>query len=85
MKGNSIHDKRDLTGREIRTFQDGQQVIKSGIYKVSHSHAVRAEARLLKGGIFPGCARCKDRVSFDLIGPIPAESASERFRLLMRS
>lgn len=61
----------------------GEQVPRSGTYRVFHAHALR-DIRLLSGNIFPACPRCSDVIRFALISAIPVESAAGRFRLLMQ-
>ncbi len=45
----------------------GQAIVQSGIYRVLHSgHRVSHFVVLLAGESFPRCARCGDRVTFEL-------------------
>ncbi len=60
-----------------------EQVPRSGIYRVSHTHPIR-DIRLLRGKIFPACPKCSSAMQFALISAIPVESAAGRFRFLMQ-
>ena len=53
-------------------FRVGQAIPSSGIYTVTHKgHRQSHEVTLLKGDIFPRCARCGDRVQFELVKAAP--------------
>jgi hypothetical protein len=67
-------------------FKTGQIVQRSGNYAVFHTpHSLRREVTLLKEHAFPACSRCVLPVRFDLLQAVPAETARERFRLLMHA
>ncbi len=49
-------------------FAPGMTVERSGIYEVFHAaHRVTHTVTLLEGHTFPLCARCKDKVRFELV------------------
>ncbi len=49
-------------------FEPGTLVERSGIYEAFHaSHRVTHQVTLLEGQTFPPCARCKDKVRFELV------------------
>jgi hypothetical protein len=67
-------------------FETGQTIPQSGSYSVFHKqHHLRHEVTLLKQHTFPACARCAVPVHFDLLHAVHAESARDRFRLLMHA
>ena len=67
-------------------FETGQIIPQSGNYAVFHKpHLVEREATLLKEHVFPACAKCMVPVHFDLLHAVRAESAREKFRLLMHT
>jgi hypothetical protein len=50
------------------TFQTGEPIPESGIYRVIHkTHRVPHEVTLFNGQTFPRCSKCKDAVHFELI------------------
>ena len=50
----------------------GQQIPESGVYKVIHQqHRLPHEVTLLKDETFPRCAKCGDRVVFELVHAAP--------------
>lgn len=50
----------------------GQQISDSGIYRVTHEqHRLPHKVTLIKGDIFPRCAKCGDLVTFELIQSAP--------------
>jgi hypothetical protein len=50
------------------TFQTGEPIPESGIYRVIHkTHRVPHEVTLFSGQNFPRCSKCKDAVQFELI------------------
>jgi len=56
------------------TYRTGQQVSESGIYKVVHQqHRLPHEVTLLKYETFPRCAKCGDRVEFELVHSAPSQ------------
>lgn len=67
----------------VSTYSSGQAVPRSGIFRVTHKHAVVHEITLLKNHIFPGCSRCSLPVHYAFVNWLPCESASSRIRLLM--
>ncbi len=51
-----------------RTFSPGEEVLESGIYRVTHyRHRVPHEITVLAGQRFPLCQRCGLQVGFELI------------------
>jgi len=53
-------------------FTTGQNIPATGIYRVKHdSHRLPSECTLLKGQQFPRCAKCGDRVLFELLHAAP--------------
>jgi hypothetical protein len=67
-------------------FETGQTIPRSGNYAVFHTrHPLVREVTLLKEHTFPACAKCVLPVQFDLLQAVPAESARDRFRLLMHT
>jgi hypothetical protein len=70
--------------KRVETFMSGEQVPRSGVYRVGHrKHSIR-DIKLLKDGRFPPCPKCLSAVRFTLVIAILAESAKERFRFLMQ-
>ena len=52
----------------VPTYQTGQQVPQSGVYRVIHAvHRLPHAVTICKGESFPRCARCADSVTFELI------------------
>jgi hypothetical protein len=55
-------------GEQQVTFRTGESITRSGIYQVIHrKHRLPHEVTLLKGQIFPRCAKCHDEVRFRLV------------------
>jgi hypothetical protein len=53
-------------------YRTGQSIPTSGIYRVEHQqHRAPHEVTLLRGEEFPRCARCGDRVEFELVKAAP--------------
>ena len=65
-------------------FTTGQTVPRSGIYKILHKHSPANQMTLLRNRHFPSCHRCGIPMNFELVSALPVESATARFRLLMR-
>jgi hypothetical protein len=65
-------------------FSTGQRVPRSGIYKILHKHSPADQMTLLRNRHFPSCHRCGIPMNFELVSAVPVESATARFRLLMR-
>jgi len=52
-----------------KTFQPGERVPETSIYSVIHAgHRATHEVTLRKGEVFPPCARCTDKVRFEVTG-----------------
>ena len=50
------------------TFEPGQEVPESGIYRVDHdAHRLMHQATLEKGSLFPRCRQCSTGVRFRLV------------------
>lgn len=65
-------------------FTTGQQISVSGIYRVRHSeHRIPNEVTLLRGQEFPRCARCGDRVLFELLVEAPDIFTDPDFRVFL--
>jgi len=55
------------------TFKSTEKIPESGIYRVVHAqHRLPHEVTLLKGQVFPPCARCHDEVRFELVRTLPS-------------
>ena len=53
-------------------FTTGQTIPATGIYRVKHDlHRLPSECTLLNGQQFPRCAKCGDRVLFELLHAAP--------------
>jgi hypothetical protein len=53
-------------------FSTQQQVLVTGLYRVTHgAHRLPHEALLLAGERFPRCAKCSDQVQFELLAATP--------------
>jgi hypothetical protein len=53
-------------------FKTGENVLESGIYKVTHAeHRLPHEVTLLKGAEFPRCSKCKEAVTFEVVALAP--------------
>lgn len=64
------------------TFKTGQQIPDSGVYKVIHQqHRLPHEVTLLKGETFPRCAKCGDRVEFELVHAAPYNRDGTAFQV----
>ncbi len=64
------------------TFKTGQQIPDSGVYKVIHQqHRLPHEVTLLKGETFPRCAKCGDRVEFELVHAAPYQRDGTTFQV----
>jgi hypothetical protein len=58
----------------MESFQPGERVSKSGIYRVTHeSHRLMHQAALKADDIFPCCKQCGKQVRFELLHPIKDE------------
>lgn len=58
----------------MESFQPGERVSQSGIYRVNHqSHRLMHQAALRAGDIFPCCKQCGKQVRFELLHPIRDE------------
>ena len=64
-------------------FSTGQEVPRSGLYRILHTHALASEVALLRSRSFPPCSECTDPMQFKLVSALAVESARARFRLLM--
>jgi hypothetical protein len=63
-----------------RAFRSGDAIDESGIYRVCHSaHRLPHEVTLLRGEIFPRCARCGEHVLFYLVRPVLAPENATGF------
>jgi hypothetical protein len=52
----------------VEGFRPGEKVLRSGVYRVSHStHRLMHEAALLVGDLFPSCRHCANQVRFELL------------------
>lgn len=52
----------------VQTYRPGEEVPKSGIYKVSHrGHHYDHEVTCVSGEQFPPCRECKEQVRFSLL------------------
>ena len=52
----------------VRLYQPGEEVPKSGIYRVTHyRHHHDHEVTCISGELFPECLQCKDKVRFALV------------------
>ena len=53
-------------------FRVGDEIPKSGVYRVLHAgHRVSHEALLLAGEKFPRCSQCQSDVHFELLRAVP--------------
>lgn len=68
---------------EQPVFRAGEAISDSGIYWVHHfEHRNPHEVTLLRNEIFPACAKCGDRVYFELVKAVPGlEEKDFRIRL----
>jgi hypothetical protein len=67
-------------------FETGQMIPQSGNYAVFHKpYLLQPEVALLQQHAFPACAKCMVPVHFDLLHAVRAESAQDKFRLLMHT
>jgi len=56
------------------SFEPGQRVSQSGVYRVDHeSHRLMHEVTLKAGEIFPCCKQCGRKVRFKLLHPVRDE------------
>ena len=66
----------------IKSFQTGDVVPETGIYRIVHSpHRLPHEAVLLKNERFPRCAKCDTAVSFELISVAERPFSGEKYRI----
>ncbi len=64
------------------TFKTGEKISESGVYKVIHQqHRLPHEVTLLKGETFPRCAKCGDRVEFELVHAAPYQRSGTNFQV----
>jgi len=57
---------KDNSGKGT-TYCSGDKVAESGIYDIKHHlHREHHEAVFLKGGVFPACRVCGERIRFQL-------------------
>jgi hypothetical protein len=82
LNGNTRSRSKALAVDQL--FSTGQRVPRSGIYKILHKHSPADQMTLLRDGHFPTCHRCGIPMNFELVSAVPIESATARFRLLMR-
>jgi hypothetical protein len=53
-------------------FRCGDNILESGIYRVTHSgHRLAHEVTLLRDQLFPRCIKCEDAVYFELVRSAP--------------
>jgi hypothetical protein len=63
-----LRQLKSLPAVRGKIFRTGQAIPQSGIYSVQHGrHRVPHEVTLLRGQIFPRCAKCPDAVLFELL------------------
>ncbi len=66
-----------------KTFQPGERVPDTAVYMVVHAgHRATHEVTLRKGEVFPPCARCGDRVRFEVAAEV---SSPRKLRVRKRS
>jgi hypothetical protein len=66
-------------------YRTGLKIPSSGIYLVRHKeHRLPHEVTLLKGEIFPTCAKCNNAVQFELLFGV-ADPALFPFRVVLNS
>jgi hypothetical protein len=56
-------------GDDLRMkYLTGHEVVDSGIYRVTHAqHRLPHTVTICKGEMFPRCAKCDNRVTFELV------------------
>jgi hypothetical protein len=70
--------------RKQPTFRTGEQIAESGIYRVIHkTHRLPHEVTLLKDQVFPRCAKCRDKVKFELVRAVSERLNHEDFRIYL--
>lgn len=73
MRRSDLRHRFGLThgsGSGKSTFQTGQIIPESGIYKVIHlQHRLPHEVTLLRDQEFPKCSKCGNEVKFELVRP----------------
>lgn len=59
-------------------YKSSDTIPESGIYRVIHAnHRLPHEVTLIRGQVFPPCAKCREEVRFELVRELP-ELARER-------
>jgi hypothetical protein len=67
-------------GEQQVTFQTGERIRQSGIYKVIHrKHRLPHEVTLLRDQNFPRCSKCQDQVKFQLIRGVELPERENEF------
>jgi dTDP-4-dehydrorhamnose 3,5-epimerase-like enzyme len=52
----------------MKTYQAGERIPYSGVYKVIHNHHMHShEVTCISGELFPACAECRTQVRFTLL------------------
>ena len=60
------------------SYQTGQSVPESGVYRVIHSgHRLPHAVTICKGESFPRCAKCLDLVTFELVQTVECSFSYE--------
>jgi hypothetical protein len=67
-----LHLVRKAGKAPSQFFRVGDEIPKSGVYRVLHAgHRVSHEALLLAGEKFPRCSQCQSDVHFELLRAVP--------------
>jgi len=66
----------------MKRYRTGDTVPETGIYRVTHNlHRLPHEAVLMKGEIFPRCAKCSSEVLFELAYAAPDLFHLRKYRI----
>jgi len=63
-----------------RTYAPDEEIPESGIYQVMHESGERDTVVFLRGGVFPPCDDCGDRVRYAIVRTAPYIFDDEDFR-----
>lgn len=60
-------------------YKSSDTIPESGVYRVIHAqHRLPHEVTLLRGQVFPPCARCHEEVRFELVRELPGLARERR-------
>lgn len=81
-----VKNAKSKTDQPRQFFCSGDTAPETGIYRVFHGeHRLSHEVTILRGNLFPICAKCTHEVHFELIRAVPLSSSDRDFRVVLHS